>query len=225
MEVGELAGLKKAEVEAIKQFLTKRSDRYRPAYGRRLQEFPRQCIFIGSTNESQFLRDTTGNRRFWVVDTPNEPLRDFWEDLTPETIRLIWAEAVAIYKAGEPLYLSKEMEKIAREVQETYEEENPQVGIVADYLERLLPPDWEDRDLYSRRTWLEGSDPGSVPRDRVCTMEVWAEALGQSPDRVDRYAIKEVRDIMSQLSQWRHQGNAKISTRLYGRQRYYLKEV
>jgi hypothetical protein len=55
-------------------------------------------------------------------------------------------------------------------------------------------------------------------------MEIWAEALGQSPDRVDRYAIKEVRDIMSQLSQWRHQGNLKISTRLYGRQRYYLKE-
>ena len=225
MEVGELAGMRKAEAETIKLYISKQVDRFRPAYGRRLQEFPRQCIFIGTTNETQFLRDTTGNRRFWVVDTPNAPALDMWTALTPEMVRLIWAEAVAYYRKGEALFLPPELEAAAREVQETYEEENPKVGMVAAYLDRLLPPDWEERDLYSRRTWLEGSDPGSVPRDRVCTMEVWAEALGQSPDRVDRYAIKEVRDIMSQLPQWRHQGNAKMSTQLYGRQRYYQKEV
>ena len=109
-------------------------------------------------------------------------------------------------------------------MQESYEEENPKVGIVAQYLERLLPADWEEKDLYARRQWLEGTDPGTVQRDRVCTLEIWAEALGQSPDRVDRYAIKEVRDIMSQLPGWKHQGNAKISARLYGRQRYYKRE-
>ena len=224
MEVGELAGMRKAEVEAIKLYITKRTDRFRPAYGRRMQEFPRQCIFIGSTNESQFLRDTTGNRRFWVVDTPHEPPRDFWAELTPETISQIWAEAVAIYKAGEPLYLSKEMEAVAREVQETYEEENPKVGIVAQYLERLLPDDWEEKDLYSRRAWLEDQTTGTVKRDRVCTLEIWAEALGQSPDRLDRYAIKEVGDIMAKLPEWKRQGNAKTSSKLYGRQRYYKRE-
>ena len=223
MEVGELAGMRKAEVEAIKLFLTKRSDRYRPAYGRRLQEFPRQCIFIGSTNESQFLRDTTGNRRFWVVDTPNKPARDFWEELTPEIIRLIWAEAVAIYKAGEPLYLSKEMEKIARAVQETYEEENPQVGIVAEYLDRKLPIGWDEMDLYERRQWLESSAEGTEERQTVCSLEIWAEALGQSPDKMDRYAGKDVRDIMAKLPEWKHQGGALITARPYGRQRHYRK--
>jgi predicted P-loop ATPase len=225
MEVGELAGMRKAEAETIKLYISKQVDRFRPAYGRRLQEFPRQCIFIGTTNETQFLRDTTGNRRFWVVDTPNAPRLDMWSDLTPEVIRLIWAEAVELYRKGEALFLPAELEAAAREVQETYEEENPKVGMVAAYLDRLLPPDWEERDLYSRRTWLEGPEVGTVQRDRVCTMEIWAEALGQNPDRVDRYAIKEVRDIMSQLSKWRHQGNAKISTRFYGRQRYYSREV
>ncbi len=224
MEIGELAGMRKAEAETIKLYISKQVDRFRPAYGRRLQEFPRQCIFIGTTNETQFLRDTTGNRRFWVVDTPNEPRLDMWEDLTPEVIRLIWAEAVALYRKGEDLFLSPELEAAAREVQETYEEENPKVGIVARYLDRLLPADWEDRDLYSRRTWLEGNDPGTVPRDRVCSYEIWAEALGQSPDRLDRYAVKEIRDIMCKLPQWRHQGNAKCTRKPYGFQRYYRRE-
>ena len=81
MEIGELASMKKAEVEQIKLYLSKQVDRFRPAYGRRIQEFPRQCIFIGTTNEEQFLRDKTGNRRFWVVDTPHTPPRDMWSEL------------------------------------------------------------------------------------------------------------------------------------------------
>ena len=221
MEVGELAGMKKAEVEAIKQFITKRTDRFRPAYGRRLQEFPRQCILVGSTNESQFLRDTTGNRRFWVVDTPNEPPRDFWEELTPEAVAQIWAEAVDLYKKGERLYLSKEMEKVAREVQKTYEEENPRAGLIAEYLDRLLPEDWEDKDLYARRQWLESPAQGTIQRTAVCTLEIWAEALNGNPDKLDRYAGKEIRDIMAGMTDWRHRGAKTRTLKPYGRQRYY----
>lgn len=224
MEVGELAGMRKAEAETIKLYVSKQTDRFRPAYGRRIQEFPRQCIFIGTTNETQFLRDTTGNRRFWVVDTPNAPRLDMWTALTPEVIRLVWGEAVALFRKGEALFLPPELEAAAREVQETYEEENPKVGIVAAYLDRLLPENWADQDLYSRRQWLEGSNEGTVPRERVCSFEIWAEALGQSPDRLDRYASKEVRDIMSKLPQWRHQGNAKCTIKPYGFQRYYKRE-
>ena len=221
MEVGELAGMRKAEVEAIKLFLSKQSDRFRPAYGRRTQEFPRQCIFIGSTNETQFLRDSTGNRRFWVVDTPNTPPKDFWTELTPETVKLIWAEAVEIYKAGEPLFLDKEMEQVAREVQEAYEEENPKAGIVADYLDRLLPAEWDDWDVYARRQWLETDAEGVTARTTVCTLEIWTEALGGNPDKFDRYAGKEIADILAKLPEWKHQGSRKKTLRPYGRQRYY----
>lgn len=221
MEVGELAGMKKAEAETIKLFVSKQSDRFRPAYGRRMQEFPRQCIFIGTTNETQFLRDTTGNRRFWVVDTPNEPANDMWEELTPEAVRQVWGEAVAIYKAGEPLYLPKDLEREAREIQETYEEENPRAGIVADYLDRLLPEDWGTMDLFARRTWLESGAQGTVRRTVVCTMEIWAEALGGNPERIDRYAGKEIRDILARLPDWRHKGNKTRTIKPYGRQRYY----
>ena len=225
MEVGELAGMRKAEAETIKLYISKQRDRFRPAYGRRLQEFPRQCIFIGTTNESQFLRDTTGNRRFWVVDTPNKPARSMWDELTPETVRLVWAEAVRIYRAGEELYLPPELESAAREIQETYEEENPRAGIVADYLDRLLPEGWDDMDTYARRTWLESDAVGTVQRTAVCTLEVWAEALGGNPDKLDRYASKEVRDIMDGMHAWRHQGSKKKTCRPYGRQRYYEREA
>lgn len=220
MEVGELAGMRKAEAETIKLYISKQTDRFRPAYGRRLQEFPRQCIFIGTTNETQFLRDTTGNRRFWVVDTPNDPARDMWEELTPETVRQVWGEAAELYRKGEDLYLPRELEKVAREVQEAYEEENPRVGIVAEYLDRLLPDDWEGQDLYTRRQWLETDAQGTHRRDTACSLEIWAEALGGNPDKLDRYGIKEIRDIMAALG-WRHKGNKRITAGPYGRQRYF----
>ena len=221
MEVGELAGMRKAEAETIKLYISKQVDRFRPAYGRRTQEFPRQCIFIGTTNETQFLRDATGNRRFWVVDTPNTPTASIWDDLTPETVRLIWGEAVEIYKAGEPLYLSRELEAEAREIQEAYEEENPRAGIVADYLDRLLPEDWETKDLYDRRAWLESASEGTVRRTCVCTLEIWTEAFGQARERFDRYAGKEIRDIMANLSNWRSSGSKRRVIRPYGKQRYF----
>ena len=192
MEVGELAGMRKAEAETIKLYISKQVDRFRPAYGRRLQEFPRQCIFIGTTNETQFLRDTTGNRRFWVVDTPNKPLKDMWDKLTPETVKQVWAEAAELYRKGEKLYLPRDLEKTAREVQESFEEENPRAGIIADYLDRLLPPGWDDMDSYNRRAWLESGANGVTKREKVCILEIWTEALGGNPDRLDRYGIKEM---------------------------------
>ena len=223
MEVGELAGMRKAEAETIKLYISKQVDRFRPAYGRRLQEFPRQCIFIGTTNEAQFLRDTTGNRRFWVVDTPGEPTKDLWNDFDAQEVAQVWAEAVGLYKKGEKLYLPRDLEKKAREVQESYEEENPREGIVADYLDRLLPADWEERDIYSRRQWLEGTEVGTVQREAVCAMEVYVEALNGNPDRMDRYAIKEVNDLLAKMYDWQRQGSKQKTFKPYGRQKYYAR--
>ena len=224
VEVGELAGMRKAEVETIKLYISKQADRFRPAYGRRLQEFPRQCVFIGTTNEAHFLRDPTGNRRFWVVETPNEPTGELWDELTDEVIRQIWAEAVDLFKKGEKLYLPKNIEKIAREVQERYEEENPRAGIVAEYLDRLLPENWDSLDNYSRREWLASGSVGTVERTTVCTLEIWSEALGGSPDKIDRLSTMEIGAIMARFPEWKHQGGKQKTFKPYGRQRYYKKE-
>lgn len=224
MEVGELAGMRIAESNAVKQFISKSSDRYRPAYGRRIQDFPRQCIFIGTTNEMQFLRDSTGNRRFWVVATPNDPARDMWADLDAETVKQVWAEARHYYQAGEPLYLPRELEEQAQQVQEGFEEEDPHVGLVAEFLGRLLPTDWEEKDLFDRRQWLESGAVGTVQRETVCTAEIWAEALDGDPRKFDRYAGMKIRAIMGKLPGWRSCGNLKITVKPYGRQRYFKRK-
>lgn len=222
VEIGELAGMRKSEVETIKLYISKQVDRFRAAYGRRVQDYPRQCIFIGTTNESQFLRDATGNRRWWIVDTPGKPTRDVWDELTPEEVSQIWAEAVQIYKAGEPLYLNGEEARIALDVQATYEEENPRVGRIAAYLDRKRPEGWETMDIYARRQWLETTQEGTIACDKVSTVEIWVEALGGNPDRLDRYAVKEINQIMATLPGWTYQRNRQTKTP-YGRQRYYAR--
>ena len=106
LEIGELAGLRKAEVETLRSFLSRQNDIYRAAFGRRATPHPRQCIFFGTTNaESGYLRDTTGNRRFWPVKTPGGGAKHSWE-LTHEDISQIWAEVLVLVENGEKLHLA-----------------------------------------------------------------------------------------------------------------------
>jgi hypothetical protein len=141
-------------------------------------------------------------------------------------VRLIWAEAVELFKKGEPLFLPRDIEAVAREVQETYEEENPRAGMIADYLDKLLPKDWEDRDIYSRKAWLEAdAKDGTEKRTTVCIWEIWVEALNGNPERLDRYAVKEISDIMARMPEWRRVSNRTLTIKPYGRQKYYQKET
>lgn len=221
VEIGELAGMKKSEVETTKLFISKTEDRFRPAYGRRIESFPRQCVFWATTNEMQFLRDTTGNRRWWVVDTPNEPTGNPWEELTPETVKLIWGEAVELWKNGETLWLNRKMENEARKVQTRYSEENAQAGIVEEYLERLLPDGWDDMDTWQRREWLRSGAEGTNPRKTVCHLEIWSEALGGDPAKLDRINLKELQGIMASIGGWEYRADRKKRIPPYGIQRYY----
>lgn len=221
VEIGELAGMRKSEVETVKLFISKTEDRFRPAYGRRIESFPRQCVFWATTNELQFLRDTTGNRRWWVVNTPNDPVGDLWDELTPDTVRLIWAEAVELYRKGEKLYLDANLEPEARKIQAAYAEENAQAGIIEDYLERLLPEDWENMDTWQRREWLKSGAVGTVQRTTVSHIEIWSEALDGDPSKLDRYMIREIQGAMMANQEWVYNGDAKRRTPPYGVQRYY----
>lgn len=114
VEIAELAAIRHtASIESSKAYLTRRVDVYRPPYGRRPVSLPRQCVFIGSTNESTYLRDRTGNRRYW-------PVRCGTVDL--ECLRLdrdqLWAEAVQAYKNQEPWHLDNDEQVIAALEQE-----------------------------------------------------------------------------------------------------------
>ena len=96
--MAELAGLKKAEVETTKHFISKREDMFRPAYGRTVETYKRQCVFFGTTNNCDFLRDPTGGRRFMPVDVRVEfAKKSVITDLTDSEIDQIWAEAYQMY--------------------------------------------------------------------------------------------------------------------------------
>lgn len=103
LEVGELAGIKKVDVETVKSFVTRTDDKFRQAYGTVVESHPRNCVIVGSTNsEGGFLRDVTGNRRFWPVHVTGKGKHHPWE-LTE--VDQIWAEAIERYREGEELFL------------------------------------------------------------------------------------------------------------------------
>lgn len=96
IELAELAAVRRAEIEGVKAFLSREVDVFRPPYGRRSVSVPRQCVFIATTNEALYLRDPTGNRRFWPVSCGRIDL----DALRAECDQL-WAEAVQLFHAGE----------------------------------------------------------------------------------------------------------------------------
>ncbi len=226
MEMGELSALKKSEVEATKQFLSKREDRYRKAYGERVEQFPRQNIFIGTTNEKQFLRDDTGGRRFWVVDLINKAKHNLFEELDKETVRQIWAEARTYYELGEDLVLDPELEEEAKAIQEAHGEDSPKVGMILQYLDTLLPKDWDNMDLYQRRGFLEGDNfsapgEGEVLRDKVCAAEIWCEVYGKKQGDLTNYEAKEINKILDKIPGWIKQKSSSRFGKMYGFQRGY----
>ena len=222
VEMGELSSLRKSEVEQVKNYLSKTTDRYRPAYGRRTVEAPRQCIFVGTTNETLFLRDASGNRRYWVVDTPNRS-KHSWRELDADLVRQLWGEAVYRYQQGEELFLDDEMEAVAERVQASFEEEDARVGLIADYLDRDLPYNWENLDVYQRREWLESNSTGTIKRATVCTLEIYCEALKRDPAKIDNYELRMISQIMAKFPDWEYQGDKVKRVRLYKRQRYYVR--
>jgi hypothetical protein len=108
VELAELSALKRAEIERVKAFISRRVDHYRPPYGRRSEDFGRQCVFIGSTNAATYLADETGGRRFWPVQVGEIDLAALRRD-----VEQLWAEALVAYQAGECWWLDRATEAIA----------------------------------------------------------------------------------------------------------------
>lgn len=205
MEIGELAGLRKSRVEAVKLFISKREDRFRVAFGRRVEAFPRQCIFIPTTNEDQFLSDPTGNRRFWPVKVGvNEPKCDVFK-IKQSDIDQIWAEAVYLYSSGEDLFLTPEIEAEARIVQEHHYEHDERADEISEYLQKEVPDNWYDLGLYERRAFLEGDETVGEKcfvRYKICVQEIWTELFKKQIGDMSFYNTKFVRDAMKKMPQW-----------------------
>ena len=205
LEIGELAGLRKAEVETLRSFLSRQNDIYRASFGKRTTPHPRQCVFFGTTNaESGYLRDTTGNRRFWPVKTLGGGSKRSW-DVTQEDVLQIWAEVMHYVKAGEKLYLDPEVEALAKAEQREAMESDEREGLVREYLEALLPDNWDDMDTFERRNFLDGTGKadigkkGTIRRTQVCNMEIWCECFGKERSNLKRADSNELSGILVKL--------------------------
>ena len=229
IEFAELSATKKSAVESVKNFITKQEDSYRPAYGRNIAVFPRQCIFYGTTNDREFLRDRTGNRRFWpveIVGIDNGRLTG----LDAEVDQL-WAEAKYRYSEGEPLWLDDaELQRLAQEQQERFTEQDELVGVIEEYLDRLVPDNWESLSKEMRRDYIQGGTAslaeGTKLREFVCLMEIRYELLGQDVSEIvkgNNIDTRRLASIMNNMPGWKHAGRRMFSG--YGQQRYYERVI
>lgn len=224
IELAELASMKRSDVETVKTFLSKCEDTYRPAYGRRAATFKRQCVFFGTTNEEEFLRDRTGNRRYWPITVSGQLDREEFE----ANVDQIWAEAVAAYRSGESLWLDTDelreawgQNVAARTVQDELE------GMVEEYLDRLLPENWEELTPEARRDFINGDAVTEGikcvrQRDVVCLPEIRVELCGEDRRKNggNDALSRRLGGIMGGLPGW--EKGAKRETRpYYGQQWVY----
>ncbi|MCQ9341320.1 virulence-associated E family protein [Corynebacterium phoceense] len=231
VEIAELAGMRKTEAESVKAFISRTTDKFRPAYGRTVEVYPRECILVATTNATDgFLRDPTGNRRWWAVNVAGHGQANVHK-LTQATIDQIWAEAKMREKQGESLYLEGDVAQAATAAQTEAAESDDRTGIVAEYLDKVLPANWDTLPLGARRIYLDGGIlPGEYkqsdmwehagPRETVSKIEIWAECFGRDPDAMKRSDSYDIAAIMAQIDGWENTGDREHLP-LYGRQRVY----
>lgn len=223
IEIPELSGFSKHDVQAIKAFISRRNDKARLAYARRAQDYPRQCIFIGSTNDAKYLRDETGGRRFWPIECllPDDENIDI-EGLREEVSQL-WAEAVHLYRemrkvqpnGNLPLYLADDDARLeAERLQESRRVETVEdamAGQISAWLEKPI----NVGDAFD-------SDE-TVLRNATCLKQVWVEGLGNDPRSFNAQAAQTVGRAMRLVKGW---DSRACKIRLfgdYGKQRAYFR--
>jgi hypothetical protein len=180
-------------------------------------------VFFGTTNDHDYLRDPTGNRRFWPIDAEAiDPSKSIFNDLTGDVVGQIWAEAVMRWRLGEPLFLPPEMEKEAEKRREQHLERDPLQGQIEDFLERPIPEDWQKWSLDRRHMfWANGATDkvNLVPRDRVCAVEIWKECFceNRSMSKIEAHRINA---ILEAMPGWERSSTARFGAG-YGRQRSF----
>lgn len=205
IEIAELAGLRKAEVEAAKAFLSNTDDQYRKAYGKTVTHRPRHCVFAATTNEEHFLRSLTGDRRWWVIACTGTGGPSVWADRLQEERAQIWAEAYEAYSSGEQTYLPADLEAEARKMQERFNvvEEDPALSMLKEYLERLLPVDWQTWDRDRRQAFMRSPDPLDpdpvVRRDQVTADEIRQELPYKD---IAHYTAQQINKMMAHVGGW-----------------------
>lgn len=204
-EISELLALtKNKDQEAVKAYITRAVDAYRKPWDKNITEFPRRCIFIGSSNDSNPLVDKTGNRRYYPVEVHSNGYEIYdKEDEIREYILQCWAEARELYRAGKmPNYANRKLVSLYREAQEGAMQDDWRVGAIKQFLDR--------------------KNPGEL----TCVREVCHRALSPNPDFPKEPTLAESKDlgrILNKLKDWQRCSNPR-RVGIYGMQRCWQKK-
>ena len=188
-EVAELEGLGKSEVTKVKLFASKTYDSARPAYGRSRVDRPRRCIFVATTNDNTYLRDTTGNRRFWPVCVDTIDLAAVKRDRDQ-----LWAEAVAAEAGGEPLVIPEKLWPDVAVQQEARMEIDPWEDELSGVLNRFTA-----KGIVIEGSFAKGSDKNGDPEWRVATDYLLSNVLDLPKERQNNNHTKRLAGIMRRL--------------------------
>nr|DAQ92635.1 MAG TPA: virulence associated protein E [Caudoviricetes sp.] len=225
--------MKKADAEALKQFVTLTHDVIRLPYAREHVKLPRRQVIWGTTNDAVFLRAQEGNRRFLIVEVAEK--LDFGK-YSDEYVNQVWAEAVHIWKTSKAqyglkdnpeLFLSASEEAAAESVRSMATEEDSMTGLIQAYLDTLVPANWVEMSPEERISWLrdeeQGIASGTHPIDVVCSLEIWEIALQRERGKHSRVDILQITNALKQLPGWF--GPMPKPTRLpfYGPQRVFAR--
>lgn len=230
MEVAELSSFRKAEMNAIKHFIDKRDDRYRPSYGKRLVNFPRQLIFCGTTNDRDFLRDPTGNRRFLPVPVrKHKPAKSVIKDLTDEVVAQLWAEAYRLYMTGQEVHIphGSELDKAAKAMQSAHSQVDDRKGAIREYLDMKFPSGWDKLPKYKKDEYIAMGDANSYELEgaefltKVCVPQIWCDVFGGRAKELTSQNTKPLHDIMRTMEGWVEKGRARFGE--YGTQTAYVR--
>jgi predicted P-loop ATPase len=153
VEVAELSAMSKTAIEGTKAFISTKVDKYKAPYASVVENHKRRCVFIGTTNENEFLKDKTGNRRFLPIECRvQEPTRDVF-NIKKEYILQLLAEAKKLYEDGETLYLSEKTSETLQEVQQENVIDDPLEEAIKSYVNMKAPSDWDEYNEYQKRRY------------------------------------------------------------------------
>jgi putative DNA primase/helicase len=184
LEIPEMQGMRKTEIQAIRSAITRDTDKYRPAFGRVLEAYPRQCIFVSTVNEA-YLQDTAGNRRYWTILCKKSNRSAFDVDQ-------IWAEVLMLYKKGESVKLSDEAKILAKLAEQQNIETDDRTSLIKDFIDMKLPVDWYNSSTWDRVAYLSDElgtteEPTEfITRSTISTFEVWCECYGNPKHTLKR---------------------------------------
>lgn len=191
-ELGELEGLPRADTNKVKAFASRAIDRARPAYGRFRDNRPRQNIFVGTTNDDHYLRDMTGNRRFWPVRTSVIDLAALERDRDQ-----LWAEAASVEASGASITLDETLWPAAKEQQDARMEDDPWM----DALRNIQVKNSEGTSTDGHAEMLDGYY-------RISTNTILTSVLMIELDKQSAWQSKRIAQIMRVLG-WEGPTNLK----------------